>query len=114
MLCGSSEAQREVDTWKARETQTKNAANISYEIRKASDDLYYLDMDNLSNLADKSADRNKDPGVSRDAIIYKPLRNAVGHTSILSDAAKQQLNTVFTNIKSRLHQKLEELKGDPE
>ena len=32
--------------------QDKGAANISYDIRKNQDDLYYLDMDNLANLID--------------------------------------------------------------
>ncbi|MDR2546344.1 MAG: ATP-binding protein [Lachnospiraceae bacterium] len=107
----SKEAQNEIKRWREREKTAKDVANISYDIRKENEDIYYLDMDNLSNLVDKPTDRTKNAGVARDAVVYKPLRNAVGHTSVLTDNAKQQLNTVFNNIKARLQQKLEELRN---
>ena len=96
------EAQKEAQKWREREGASKNAANISYEVRTSNDDIYYLDMDHLANLVDKPLDKNKDAGIGRSAIVYKPIRDAVGHTSIISNTAKTQLTIVFENIKARL------------
>lgn len=99
----TSEALKEAEKWKNAETRNKNAANISYDIRQSSDDLYYLDMSYLSNLIDKVPDNsNKIAGLSRSAHIYKPVRDAVGHTSIITDTAKDQLRIEYENIKARI------------
>lgn len=99
----SKEAQQEAQKWKERETASKNAANISYSVRQSADDIYYLDMDNLANLVDKvPADKPKTAGLSRSATIYKPLRDSVGHTSLLTETAKSQLTLEYQNIQARL------------
>jgi len=58
-------------------------------------------MDGLANLVDK---RNKDVEacLARDAAEYKPVRNAVAHTAILTDEAKKKLTSVRENIKARV------------
>lgn len=61
-----------------------------------------MDMDHLANMIDKPSDLIKEAGIGRSAIIYKPIRDAVGHTSIITDIAKSQLNIEYTNIKARL------------
>ena len=98
----TAEAVKEAQRWREREGRSKNAANISYDVRTSNDDIYYLDMDHLANLVDKPADKTKDAGIGRSAIVYKPIRDAVGHTSIISNTAKTQLTIVFENIKARL------------
>lgn len=104
----SPEAKREAETWRARESQNKANANISFNIRASSDDLYYLDMKSLSNLVDKAEDI-KSLGLSRSAVTYKPVRDAVGHTSLITDVAKNQLSIEYENIKVRLITLLKEL-----
>ena len=59
-------------------------------------------MDNLANLVDKPLDRIKDAGIARDATEYKPIRDAVAHTALLTDQAKAKLATVRENIKGRV------------
>lgn len=59
-------------------------------------------MDNLANLIDKTPDKLKDAGLSRSAVVYKPIRDAVGHTSIITSIAKAQLTLEYENIKARL------------
>lgn len=98
----SSEAMEEAQKWKEREEQNKDKANISYDIRTSRDDMFYLDMGYLANFIDKALNSQKDPALSRSAIIYKPVRDAVGHTSIITKTAKQQLSVEFENIKARL------------
>lgn len=66
------------------------------------DDIYYLDMKYLSNFIDKALDKNKDPALSRSSDIYKPVRDAVGHTSIITLIAKRQLSIELENIKARV------------
>ena len=58
-------------------------------------------MGYLTNLVDK-ANSPKDAGLSRSAITYKPIRDAVGHTSIITSTAKAQLTLEYENIKARL------------
>jgi hypothetical protein len=102
----SSEAHAEFDKWKKKEDQDKNKANISFDIRDRVDDLHYLSMDSLANLADMHKE-NKVTALSRDAIVYKPVRDAMAHTAILTQIAKQSLNTTFENIKARIIKLLE-------
>lgn len=96
----------EFDKWKNNEIQAKNKANISFDIRQNVDDLHYLSMDYLANLADMHKD-HKLTALSRDAISYKPVRDAMAHTSILTILAKQSLNTTYENIKARIKKLLE-------
>ena len=109
----SPEAKGAAQKWKDKERDNKGAANISYDIRKNQDDLYYLDMDNLANLIDKVPNNSpKIAGLSRSAKVYKPVRDAVGHTSIITDNAKNQLNVEYENIKARLIQLIEEIDSE--
>lgn len=98
----SPEAQKERDKWKTTEDNNKNRANISIKIRGLLSDLSYLSMDHLANLVDKTKDPLKEAGLSRDAIEYKPMRDAIAHTALLTDLAKNKLTTVYENIKARI------------
>ena len=106
----SSEAASEAKKWKDTEKVNKGKANISYEIRESMDDIYYLDMKYLSNFIDKASDKNKDPALSRSSDIYKPVRDAVGHTSIITSIAKQQLSIELENIKARVMKLMDDVK----
>ena len=98
----STEAQTEIDKWKEKETQNKNAGNVNIDIRKTPNETSYLSMDHLANLVDKSRDTNKQPGLSRDAKEYKPIRDALMHTALLTDDAKNKLITIRVNINGRV------------
>ncbi len=103
----SPEAQAEAERWKTREQQSKAVANIAYDVRQIKEDMQYLSMDDLSNLIDKPQNQ-KELGISRDSKVYKPARDAVAHTALITDVAKSQLAVVFENIKARLKQLLDE------
>ena len=103
-------AQKEINKWKPKEADNLQEANISYEITKGSNDLGYLGMHELSIVAEggkTDSSSGKPTPLYRDAIVYRPLRNAVGHTSLLTGNAKRQLSLTFTNIKGRLQKLLE-------
>jgi hypothetical protein len=106
----SQEAKDEAAKWKRVEIDSKNKGNISIDIRRIKDDLSYLSMDGLSNMVDKPKDRIKDPGLARDATEYKPIRDAVAHTALLTNVAKNRLTTVHENIKGRVRTLLSEPK----
>lgn len=110
----NQESIKEAQTMKAKENNNKNLANISFDIRQSTDDIFYLDMDHLANFVDKVGDKLKDAGISRSAVVYKPVRDAVGHTSLLTETAKQQLTVVFNNIQARLVQVLQDMKDKKE
>jgi len=58
-------------------------------------------MDGLACLVDKK-DRIKEACLARDAGEYKPIRDALAHTALLTDTAKNKLTTVYENIKGRV------------
>ena len=96
-----NEANDQITGYKKREDKSKGKANLSIDIRRDNNDLSYLSMDELANFVDK-VDKLKEAGLSRDATEYKPLRDAMAHTAVLSDLAKSRLTSVYNNIKARL------------
>lgn len=101
----SPEAKTESSQWKQKEKQNKGKGNLSISIRQKSHDLSYLSMDHLANLVDKK-DPQKEACLSRDAMEYKPIRDALMHTALLTDAAKMKLSSVYVNIESRVKELL--------
>jgi len=95
----STEAQRDIKEWKKREKQNKRAGNINIKLRQTGTDVSYLDMPGLANLADKSGRQNS---LHNDAKQYRPIRDALMHTALLTDEAKRKLMTVYDNIKGRI------------
>jgi hypothetical protein len=59
-------------------------------------------MDDLANLVDKPTDKLKEAALARDATEFKPMRDAVAHTALLTDEAKERLRTVRQNVKGRI------------
>lgn len=110
----SPEAKTEADKWKKRERESKNRGNISIDIRRSPSDLSYLSMDDLANLVDKPQDKLKEAALARDASEFKPMRDAVAHTALLTDAAKQRLRAVRENIKGRIKTILVQQVGESE
>ena len=90
----SLEASSEAGQMKVRETESKNRGNISIEIRRVKGDLSYLDMKHLSNLVDKK-EPAKEACLARDASEYKPIRDAVAHTALLTNVAKHMTGFTF-------------------
>jgi hypothetical protein len=97
----SPEALVELGKWKRVETDNKNKGNISINIRRSSSDLSYLSMNDLAYLVDKR-DPTKEACLARDANEYKPIRDALAHTALLTDMAKRRLTSVYDNIKGRI------------
>ena len=97
----TTEAGDEVSNRKKKEMENKKKGNISIEIRKTPKDSSYLSMDYLANLVDKK-DPIREACLSRDAKVYKPIRDALMHTALLTNEAKQKLTTIYENIKGRI------------
>ncbi len=97
----TKEAKDEIQQRKENEKIHKDKGNVSIEIRKTPTDISYLSMDDLANLVDKR-DRIKEASLSRDAEQYKPIRDALMHTALLTDEAKMKLTTVFRNVTARV------------
>lgn len=97
----SREADAEITQWQNKEKENKNRGNISIEIRRKNTKLSYLSMDGLANLVDKR-DPITEACLSRDANQYKPIRDALAHTALLTNEAKYSLFTVYSNIKERI------------
>lgn len=97
----SPEAEQQIEAYKKIEDENKGKGNVSVEIRRARNKLSYLSMDQLANFVDKK-DPNKEACLARDAREYKPMRDALMHTALLSEDAKAKLTSVYKNIKGRV------------
>jgi hypothetical protein len=97
----SQEAKDQIDAYKKKEDENKGKGNVSIQIRRNANKLSYLSMDELANFVDKK-DPNKEACLARDAREYKPMRDALMHTALLSDDAKNKLSSVYKNIKGRV------------
>lgn len=98
--------QNTISQWKTNHQSSKRNANIFFEVRDNPDDLSYCDMTFLANLAADSADKTQNISFIRDAKEYNPIRDALCHTSRLTQTAKNRLNATYENIKSRIIQLL--------
>lgn len=105
------EAEREFNRWKTKEEDNKNRGNISIELRQKSSKLSYLSMDDLANLVDKK-DKLTEACLARDSSEYKPIRDAVAHTALLTMEAKVKLTSVYSNIKERVRKLLSGISTD--
>ena len=96
----SQEEKDLIERYKKRENENKKRGNLSIDLRN-NDDLSYLDLDLLAKLVDPQQG-GPAYGVTIDAKQYKPVRDALMHTALLSDEAKQKLISVSDNIKGRI------------
>lgn len=88
--------------WKKKAEDAKDKANISFEIREKQCDLSFCDMDSLAGLADTEHDKIAKANLLRDSAEYKPIRDAMSHTSRLTSMAKNRLSCTYENIKARI------------
>lgn len=95
----SQEAQTEVTQMRQKETTSKQNGNVNIDIRTNNEDLSYLDMSLLAKQADTTGVQNT---LHNDAKAYKPIRDAIAHTALLTDEAKRKLASVYENIKARV------------
>lgn len=92
-----------VKEYRKKAEDAKNAANISFDIREDDNDLSYFAMDDLTYMVEPvSKGEIKKASLHRDAQEYKPIRDAMSHTSRLTKVAKNKLNTTYENIKARI------------
>jgi hypothetical protein len=96
----SEEAKRDIGQWRTREEQNKKSGNCNIDLRQNDSDISYLDMAPLANLVDKQ--RGSQNCLATDAKEYKPIRDALMHTALLTNEAKIKLTSVYNNIKGRL------------
>ncbi len=110
-LTASPTAQNEVHNaqngFRAREGRNKQAANITFDIRQNPDDFSYLEMKSLAFLsATIIADQQEKQRLEQDAVEYKPVRDAVAHTALLTNTAKGRLTATYENIKAKVKELL--------
>ena len=105
-----SDKKKEIEKWRKTAENAKNSANISFDIREDDSDLSYFSMDDLTYLVEPISKGDlKKASLHRDAQEYKPIRDAMAHTSRLTRAAKNKLNATYENIKARIIHLLSEI-----
>ena len=109
----NEESTRDATNWKNKAIRAKAVANISYKVRQNDELINYLDMDLLAKNIDSSKNSNA-CSLWRSATIYKPLRDSIAHTSLLTENAKRQLTIEFENIKARIVELMNTVEELPE
>ncbi len=72
--------------------EQKSDAGTAIQIRASEDDLLmYLDYNDLAKIIGNTILKDEDKP-------YKPIRNSVMHTALLTDQAKTKLRSVFDNV----------------
>jgi hypothetical protein len=94
------EAKGYIEEWRRREEQNKRNGNCNIDLRQDDSDISYLDMKGLANLVDKQ--RGSQSCLPTDAKEYKPIRDALMHTALLTDEAKTKLTSIYNNIRGRV------------
>ncbi len=97
-----SVVQEKIAKWKSNARKAEDAANISFQIRNTDADILYCDMESLTSIIERERGDTSKPSLSRDVKRYKPIRDAVAHTSPLSTNAKKDLSTICENIRARI------------
>ncbi len=93
----------DIKKFRDREKVSKRKANINFEIRRDAGDLTYLGMNELAICAEGAASKGGEVNpMVKAASDFKPTRDAVGHTGVLTGPAKRHLNVTFENIKGRV------------
>ena len=96
----SQPTQNVVADFRQREVNSKVAGNINIDIRQDDDDLSYLDIKTLATIIDPQ--QGNPNTLTSDAKEYKPIRDALAHTALLTQLAKNKLSTTYENIKWRV------------
>jgi hypothetical protein len=91
-----------IDDLKTKEAKSKAAGGVNIDIRKYDDDKSYLEMAELAELIEQPADRGKPASLTSKLKEFKPIRNALMHTALLSNNARAKLTSVFDEIKARI------------
>ena len=103
----SENSRNKSNEWKAKENNNKINGNIPITIRQTEDELSYLDMDHLCNNVTPRQNEiwtNQNfSGLQVEWKTYKPLRDAVGHTALLTEEAKRRLTTIYDSIKAKIN-----------
>ena len=95
--------QKDIESYRSKADNAKENANIGFDIREDNHDLSYLSMDDLTFIVEPlPKGEMKKASLYRDAKEYKPIRDAMAHTSRLTSAAKNKLNATYENIKARI------------
>lgn len=99
----SKDASKQAEKYKSLERNNKLNADIAFEIRENNNDLLYLDMADLAKEVDSFIPNGTEgQNIDRDVKRYKPIRNALSHTAILTKPAKGILNATYENIKAKI------------
>ena len=96
----SPEAESEIRRLREREVDIKTRGNCNVDLRQEDSDVSYLEMASLANLVDKQ--RGNQNCLPTDAKEYKPIRDALMHTALLTNEAKTKLTSIYNNIKGRV------------
>jgi hypothetical protein len=83
------------------ETDKKRQGNLAIDIRTDDNDLFYLDMEPLIDIAEPTGRGDAD-ALHQDEKQFTPIRNAVMHTSLLTVEARTRMVAIRDNIRGKV------------
>lgn len=99
----SDSVQNQINDKKRTEQRNKESCGMSIPIRQSvyNNDSEYLAMDVLANIAEPGA-AGLLCSLQQQARSFKPIRDALMHTSFLTQDAKVRLTSIFNDIRARV------------
>lgn len=92
-----------VASYRRKESDKKRLGNLTIDIRSVDNDLYYLDIEPLIDIAEPNGQQRGDPdALHQDEKQFSPIRNAVMHTSLLTIEARARMVSVRDNIRGKI------------
>lgn len=102
MLEIPQDIQKNIDDYRNKEQNAKQKGGITIEIRAKNDDKSYLDMSSLASIADDQSQKSLPNSFSVKAKEYKPIRDAMMHTALLTNEAKTKMTATYNDIKAKI------------
>ena len=102
MLDIPQDIQKIIDDYRNKEQNAKQKGGITIEIRAKNDDKSYLDMSSLASIADDQSQKSLPNSFSVKAKEYKPIRDAMMHTALLTNEAKTKMTATYNDIKAKI------------
>jgi len=84
------------------EARGKRDGNLTIDIRKSNDNIFYLGMVELTKIIVPPGERGNPDSLTADQKQFDVIRNALMHTARLTEDAKIRLKSIYNNIKGKI------------
>ena len=105
----SASAVKEIAERKRVEELAKKDGGVNINLRQNMDEKTYLSLSFLVGEIEQPSEKSKPGSLWTKSKEYKPMRDAMMHTALLTEEAKIKLHSVYEEIKAKIRSFLENI-----